>query len=152
VCKLTKLKSLELNNVAHVTAAGLAGLHNLSALKRLGLNELHCEISASAVPAFTQLTALTCLKLSCATRFPPYEFDPSFLAHMVELQELHLRQLKPTGGASGAAELLARLAKLTKLQVLRLVHVHRLLRCPPAAFSSLTASSVLGSLTWREFG
>jgi len=58
----------------YVTAAGLAGLHNLPALKRLVLKGLHCEISASAVPAFTQLTALTCLKLRWTINRPCGDF------------------------------------------------------------------------------
>jgi len=152
VCNLTKLQSLELHSMAKVTAAGLAGLHNLPALKSLHLKGLGCGISANAVPAFTQLTALTFLKLVWTHSPPPGDFDPSVLAHMTQLEELELNQPHPAGGASGAAELLARLAQLTKLQVLRLAWVYRLLQCPPAAFSSLTSSSVLRSLTWRDFG
>jgi len=152
VCKLTKLQSLELHNKENVTAAGLADLHNLPALKRLGLEYLSCDISASAVPALTQLTALTCLKLSWASYIVHSEFDPSILAHMTQLEELHLRQFRPAGGAAGVAELLARLAQLTKLQVLHLAYVISLLQCPPVAFSSLTSSSVLRSLTWSDHG
>jgi len=152
VCKLTQLQSLELYNMVEVTAAGLASLHNLPALKRLGLEDLSCEISASAVPAFTQLTALTCLKLGWTIDSPPQQYDPSILAHMTQLEELHLRNPKPAGGASGAAELLTRLAQLTKLQVLHLAYIDGLLQCPPAAFSSLTSSSVLRSLTWSAYG
>jgi len=152
VCKLTQLHSLELHNLEGVTAAGLAGLHNLPALKRLGLEDLCCEISASAVPAFTQLTALIFLKLDWKSFLLHREFDPSVLAHMTQLEELHLYSANPAACALGAAELLARLAQLTKLQVLRLVYVDRLVQCPPAAFSSLTASSVLRSLTWKDFG
>jgi len=152
LCKLTQLQLLELHSMEYVSAAGLADLHNLPALKRLGLEDLRCEISASAVPAFTQLTALTCLKLRWTMYSPPQQFDPSFLAHMMQLEELHLRNPKPAGGASGAAELLAVLAQLTKLQVLHLALIDCLLQCPPAAFSSLTASSVLRSLTWSDVG
>jgi len=152
LCKLTKLQSLELRHIANVTAAGLAGLHNLPALKCLGLESLRCEISASAVPAFTQLTALTCLKLAWGPFSRHRQFDASVLAHMMQLQELHLYNADPGGGASGAAELLARLAQLTKLQVLYLAYVYRLLQCPLEALSSLTSSSVLRSLTWRDLG
>jgi len=151
VCKLTQLQSLELHNMATVTAAGLAGLHNLPALKRLGLEDLCCEISASAVPTFPQLTALTCLKLGWTIDRPRGEFDPSVLAHMTRLKELHLDGVDPAGGASGAAELLSKLAQLTKLQVLHLAWVYYFLQCPPAAFSSLTSSSVLRSLTWWDY-
>jgi len=59
LCRSTQLHSLELHTIEYVTSAGLAGLHNLPGLKRLGLEDLGYEISASAVPAFTQLTALT---------------------------------------------------------------------------------------------
>jgi len=152
VCKLTQLQSLELHNLGGVTAAGLMGLHNLPALKRLGLEDLHCGISASAVPAFTQLTALTCLKLVWMDSPAPGDFDPSVLAHMMELEELHLYEPRFAGDASGAAELLARLAQLTKLQVLHLAYADCLLQCPPAAYSSLTSSSVLRSLTWSDDG
>jgi len=152
VCKLTQLQSLELHNMVYITAAGLAGLRNLPALQCLGLEDLCCEISASAVPAFTQLTALTCLKLGWEAWSPPNAFHPSVLAHMTQLEELHLRRAKAAGGASGAAELLARLAQLTKLQVLHLAYVNYLLQCPPAAFSCLTSSSVLRSLTWKDDG
>jgi len=151
VCKLTQLQSVELHTMARVTAAGLAGFHNLTALKRLRLEDLFCAISASAVPAFTQLTALTCLKLGWTSSRPCGGFDPSVLAHMTQLEELHLHNSRPAGGASRAAELLARLAQLTKLQVLHLAYVNWLLQCPPAAYSSLTSSSVLRSLTWRDF-
>jgi len=150
VCKLTQLQSLEMHDMVYITAAGLAGLKNLPALKLLGLEDLGCEISASAVPAFTQLTALTCLKLAWETWSPPNAFHPSVLAHMTQLEELHLRDPKPAGGASGAAGLLARLAQLTKLQVLQLAYVGSLLQCPPAAFSSLTSSRLLRSLTWKD--
>jgi len=153
VCKLTQLQSLELYNMKYVTAAGLAGLHNLPALKCLGLEDLCCDISASAVPTFTQLTALTCLKLAWDTAcHPANEFDMSVLAHMMQLEELELRVVTSAGGASGAAELLARLAQLTKLRVLHLAWVFHLLQCPAAALSSLTSSSVLKSLTWQDFG
>jgi len=152
VCKLTQLQSLELHSMAKVTTAGLAGLHNLTALKRLGLEELRCEISTSAVPAFTQLTALTCLNLGWDVCFPSIKFDPSVLAHMTWLEELHLRNPKPAGGAAGAGELLARLSQLTKLQVLHVAYINSLLQCPPAAFSSLTSSSVLKSFTWTGDG
>jgi len=152
LCKLTKLQSLELHNIANVTAARLAGLHNLPALKRLGLEDLSCRISASAVPALTQLTALTCLKLGWEHLSLHQQFDPSVLAHMTQLEELQLCNADPAGGASGAAELLARLAQLTKLQVLYLAYVYCLLQCPLEALSSLTSSSVLRSLTWRDLG
>jgi len=152
MCKLTKLQSLELRSMAHVTAAGLAGLHNLPALKRLGLEDLSCEISASAVPALTQLTALTCLKLVWISSPPRDDFTPSVLAHMTQLEQLELNRPHPAGGSSGAAELLVRLAQLTELQVLHLAHVNSLLQCPHAAFSSLTSSSVLRSLTWSHYG
>jgi len=153
VCKLTQLQSLELHEMAKVTAAGLAGLHNLPTLKCLGLEDLSCEISASAAPAFTQLTALTCLKLGwTSSRLRRDGFYPSVLAHMARLEELHLDRPRPAGGASGAAELLARLSQLPKLEVLHLAYVNSLLQCPPAAFSSLTSSSVLRSLTWRDYG
>jgi len=150
VCSLTQLQSLELHNMEEVTAEGLASLHDLPALKRLGLKYLRCEISASAVPAFTQLTALTCLKLAWVICVPPVEFDPAVLAHMTQLEELQLYNADPAGGASGAAELLARLAELPKLEVLHLTYVSCLLQCPLAAFSSLTSSSVLRSLTWDD--
>jgi len=152
LCKLTKLQSLELHSMASVTAAGLAGLQNLPALKCLGLNDIRCVISATRVPAFTQLTALTCLKLAWGICFSPIKFGPSVLAHMAQLEELVLYQPHPAGGAAGASELLARLAQLPKLQVLRLVYFHDLLQCPPAAFSSLTSSSMLRSLTWKVLG
>jgi len=151
MCKLTKLQSQELLNMVKVTAAGPAGLHNLPALKRLGLENLSCEISASAVPALTQLTALTCLKLVWNNSPAPANFAPSILARMTQLEELHLLNPRPAGGASGAAELLARLAQLTKLQVLHLGCTRHFPVCPTAAFSSLTSSSVLRSLTWSDF-
>jgi len=150
VCKLTQLHSLGLHSMGYVTAAGLASLHNLPALKRLVLEDLHSGISASVVHAFTQLTALTCLKL--VWKSAPNAFDPSVLAHMTQLEELHLYSFDPAGGASGASELLARLAQLPKLQVLNLGHVAWLSQCPPAAFSFLTSSSVLMSLTWSGYG
>jgi len=152
LCKLTQLHSLELHSMADVTAAGLAGLQRLPGLKRLGLEDLRCVISASAVPAFTQLTALTCLKLGWMDSPPPGDFHPSVLAHLTQLEELHLRNPEPAGGASGAAELLARLAQLPKLQVLHLACTWHLVTCPPAAFSSLTSSSILRSLTWSDVG
>jgi len=150
VCKLTQLESLELHNMVMVTSAGLAGLRNLPALKRLVLECLRCEISASAVPAFTQLTALTCLKLAWRTLLMRREYDTSVLAHMTRLEELSLYGVNPAGGASGAAELLARLAQLTKLRVLHLSYINCIVQCPPAAFSSLTSSSVLRSLRWMD--
>jgi len=152
VCKLTQLHSLELHHMLDVTVAGLAGLHNLPALKRLVLGDFSCGVSANAVPALTQLTALTCLKVACQSHMTRCELDPSVLAHMMQLEELDLYMVYPAGGASGAAELLATLAQLTKLGVLHLAYTACLLQCPPAAFSSLSASSVLRSLAWKDFG
>jgi len=88
--------------------------------------------------------------LAWKTCNPPNAFDPAVLAHMVQLEELYLCELTPAGGASGAAELLVTLAQLTKLQVLHLACIKHLQVCPPAAFSSLTASSVPRSLEWSD--
>jgi len=151
VCKLTQLQSLEVHHMVGVTAAGLAGLHNLPALKRLALAHVFCEISASAVPALTQLAALTYLKLAWINSRAPGDFDPSVLAHMTQLEELHLHQPRPAGGASGAAELLSRLAQLTKLQVLHLAWARHFVACSSVAYSSLTSSSVLRSLTLSDY-
>jgi len=133
-----------------VTAAGLASFQKLPALKRLGLEGLGIDVSWSAVPAFSQLTALTYLRLYWEPAVQGPVFDPAVLAGMTQLEALELSRPNPVGGAAGAAELLSRLSQLRKLEVLKLEHVACLDLCPPAAFAVLTASSVLRSLTWAQ--
>jgi len=145
-CKLTKLQALELGSLQGVTAAGLAGLANLPGLLELLLEELTCDISLSAVPAFSQLTALELMTLSWALDAPHCEFDPSVLAHMTQLRWLDLQSCTPARGKAGAPELLSRLSQLPQLDVLALEWIEGLHECPPEAFSSLTSSSVLKSL------
>jgi len=149
VCKLAKLVGLELSSLQGVTAAGLSGLINLRGLKGLDLFDLTCDISLSAVPAFSQLTALTDLALYWERDTPDCEFDPAILAHMTQLKGLQLIQCTPACGAAGAAELLSRLSQLPDLRKLDFKCVKGLEQCPPVAFSSLTSSSMLESLTWE---
>jgi len=148
VCKLTKLVGLELGSMQGVTASGLVGLHTLQELKGLTLWDLTCDISLSAVPAFSQLTALTDLVLSWVQDTPCCEFDPSILVHLTHLKDLGLVQCTPARGTAGAAELLSRLSQLTVLQSLFFKYVEGLQECPLNAFSSLTSSSMLESLIW----
>jgi len=151
VCKLTKLQLLELGSLQGVTAAGLAGLHILQELKCLALENLICGISLTAVPTLSQLTALTTLVLSWVYISDHCEFDPSILAHMTQLKDLTLVKCSPACGAAGAAELLSRLSRLPELQKLDLKYISSLQQCPPGAFSSLTSSSLLESLTWSTW-
>jgi len=148
VCKLTKLECLELGSLRYVTAAGLAGLADLPGLSVLTLEDLTCDISLSAVPAFSQLTALTWLVLSWASDAPEFEFDPSILAHMTQLGWLYLQACTPARGTAGAADLLYGLSQLLQLNHLSLKWVEGLQECPPEAFSCLTSSSALDSLTF----
>jgi len=147
MCTITQLQSLELYNLEGVTAAGLAGLHNLPDLKSLVLQGLACDVSLSAVPAFSRLTALSSLMLHLQCSFPGPLFDPAILAHTTQLKKLSLWSFTPARGAAGAAELLVRLGHLTKLQDLNLQLVYGLSGCPPSEFSSLTASSELRRLS-----
>jgi len=147
ICKLTKLQLLWLGILQGVTAAGLAGLADLPCLDDLCLEELVLDISLSAVPAFSQLTALTALALSWDN--PRHEFDPSVLAHMTQLKWLQLSVCTPARGKAGAAELLSRLSQLPQLNVLSLKYIEGLQDCPPQAFSCLTSSSVLKKLTFH---
>jgi len=89
-CKLTKLQRQELGSLQGVTAAGLAGLADLQQLEDLSLEDLTCDISLSAVPAFSQLTALTGVMSSWQWETPHCEFDASVLAHMTQLRSLEL--------------------------------------------------------------
>jgi len=148
VCKLTKLQRLALHSLKGVTAAGLAGLRKLRKLRCLSLDGLTCDISLSAVPAFSQLTHLKYLRLVGNGFDLLTAFDPAVLGCMTKLQALYLREVSPNRGAAGAAELLSRLEQLPKLEKLDLMYVRSLDHCPPAAFSSLTSSSVLKSLCW----
>jgi len=155
ICKLTKLVGVELSSLQGVTAAGLAGLINLQGLESLALGDLTCDITLSAVPAFSRLTALTELSLSWVWKTPHCEFDPAILAHMTQLKFLQLIKCTPARGTAGAAELLSRLSQLPKLWYLDLKDVQGLEQCSAEAFSALTSSSMLGSLTWetwRPFG
>jgi len=150
ICKLTKLQCLELGSLQGVTAAGLAGLADLPGLDILTLGDLTCDISLSAVPAFSQVTALRLLTLSWVWD-ARHEFDPSILAHMTQLKWLELGSCTPARGTAGAAELLSRLSQLPQLKRLALEWVEGLQDCPPEAFSCLTSSSALDSLifcTW----
>jgi len=131
------------------TTAGLAGLHNLRELKSLTLWDLTCDISLSALPTFSQLTALTAFVLSWVWDTPHCEFDPSILAHMAQLEWLALVRCTPARGAAGAAELLSRLSQLHELRRLDLTFVQGLEKCPLEVFSSLTLSSMLEKLTWH---
>jgi len=149
MCKLTKLHLLELSSLQGVTVAGLADLHKLRELKKLYLEDLTCDISLSAVPAFSQLTHLTGLTLSWAWDTPHCGFDPSILAHTMQLEKMAINFCTPARGAAGAAELLCRLAQLPKLRKLNFKWINGLQQCPPEAFSALTSSSVLESLTWE---
>jgi len=151
MCKLTKLQSLWLSSLQGVTAAGLAGLVKLQELKSLALWDLTCDISLTAVPAFHQLTALTDLGLSWVEKTPHRRFGPSILAHMPRLKSLCLIHCTPGRGIAGAAKLLSRVSRLPKLRRLDLKCVKRLQKCPPEAFSSLTSSSMLESLTWETW-
>jgi len=146
ICKLTKLQDLGLHSLQGVTAAGLAGLVSLRGLKGLDLRDLSCDISLSAVPAFSQLTYLTGLRLvwKCSLQLPT--FDPAVLGCMRQLRCLDLWSVNPARGTAGAAELLSSLAQLHKLETLSLMYIPSLDKCPPAAFSSLTSSSVLRCL------
>jgi len=150
LCELTQLQSLELGSMRDVTAAGLASFQKLPALKRLGLVGLSIDVSWSAVPAFSQLTALTHLKLYWEPAVQGPVFDPAVLAGMTQLEALELSHPNPVGGAAGAAELLSKLSQLRKLEVLKLEHVACFDLCPPSAFAALTASSRLRSLTWLQ--
>jgi len=149
ICKLTKLRGLELGSLQGVTTAGLAGLHNLQLLRRLTLQDLTCDVSLSAATAFSQLTRLTGLALHWAE--PSHcEFDPSVLAHTTKLQQLELSAI-PACGTVGAAELLFRLSQLPELRELELECVEGLQECSPEALSSLTSSSALERLLWRTW-
>jgi len=150
ICKLTKLQLLELSSLQGATAAGLAGLVKLQDLQRLNLKDLIYEISLSDVPTFSQMTHLTKLSLHWVWDAPGpcREFDPSFLAHMTQLEDLAILCCAPARGAAGAAELLSRLSQLPQLRRLDLEYVIGLEQCPLEAFSALTASSVLESLAW----
>jgi len=88
LCKLTKLQLLALASLQDVTAAGLAGLVKLQRLRHLALEDLGCDISLSAVPAFSQLTVLTELRLVGHSPLPPNTFDPAVLGCMTQLQAL----------------------------------------------------------------
>jgi len=147
ICQRSKLQMLWLGSLQDVTAAGLAGLHKLQKLKSLTLEDLTCAISLSAVPAFSQLTHLTALRLHWAQTVPPCTFDPSILAHLTQLKCLVLVSCTPARGTAGAAELLSRLSRLPQLRDLDLRWIEALQQCPPQAFSSLTSSSMLESLT-----
>jgi len=149
MCKLTKLQCLELGSLQGVTAAGLVGLVKLQDLQGLNLEDLTCDVSLSAVPAFGQLTALTYLSLHWVRDTPGGEFDPSVLKHMTLLKDVALLCCTPARGAAGAAELLFRLSQLPELQKLALKYATGLEQCPPNAFSALTSSSMLKSLTWE---
>jgi len=122
-------------------------LPNLRELKSLFLEDLTCDISLSAVPACSQLTALTALALSWVQNTPPCKFDPSILAHMTQLEWLELVRCTPACGAAGAAELLSSLSQLHELRRLDLTLVQGLEQCPLEAVSALTSSSMLESLT-----
>jgi len=152
ICRLTKLQGLELHSLKGVTAEGLASLQNLHllGLDRLVLGGHSCDITFDAVPALSQLTALTRFGLYGEREDPPRRFDPAILGCMTQLQCLELCYHNPHRGAAGAAELLSRLAQLPKLKHLTLVKVHGLDGCRPEALSSLTSSSMLQCLTWAE--
>jgi len=149
LCSITQLQSLEVHNLEGITAAGLATLHNLPALKSLRLCGLACDISLSAVPAFSRLTSLSSLMLHWKRSVGIPLFDPAILAYTTQLEELSLSNCTPAGGAAGAAELLVRLGHMTKLQDLKLQFVQYLEQRTPSEFSSLTASSVLRRLSWE---
>jgi len=151
VCKLTKLQYLELGSLQGVTAAGLAGLHKLQDLQGLSLDDLTCDISLSAVCAFSQLTALTKLSLHWVLDGPHSEFDPSILEHMTQLEAVAILCCTPARGAAGAAELLSRLSQMPELRKLELKYVTGLNECPPNAFSALTSSSMLEALLWETW-
>jgi len=148
-CKLTKLQLLHLCSLQGVTAAGLADLADLPGLQDVVFDELNCDITLSAVPAFSQLTALTALTLTWVGDTPGPEFDPSILAHMTQLELLELHTCTPARGTTGAAELLFGLSQLPQLKSLALKWIEGLQDCPPEAFSGLTSSSVLESLNCR---
>jgi len=148
ICKLTQLGLLELGSLQGVTAADLADLVEMQDLQGLNLEDLTCDISLSAVPAFSQLTALTGLTLSWASDAPRFEFDPSILAHMTQLEWLELQTCIPAPGTAGAAELPSRLSQLPKLKGLSLDCIEGLREWPAKVFSCLTSSSVLESLTF----
>jgi len=146
ICKLTKLQGLMLHSMKAVTSVGLSGFSKLQCLDCLVLRGLTCDISLSAVPAFSQLTALTVLALVWNGNQPLARFDPAVLGCMAQLQGLCLWNCNPDRGTTGAAELLSRLGQLPKLHVLNLWNVQGVEECPPAAFSALTSSSVLTCL------
>jgi len=149
MCTLTKLRLLALSSTQGVTAAGLAGLHKLRGLENLTLWDLTCDISLSAVPAFSQLTALTALALYWEPDTPHCEFEPSVLAHTTQLERLSLASCIPARRTVGAAaELLSRLSQMPQLRALDFRCITGLEQCPPEAFSSLTSSSMLESLLW----
>jgi len=151
MCKLTKLQYLELGSLQGVTTAGLAGFHKLRQLKSLTLWQLACDISLSARPTFSQLTALTTFVLSWV-HDPPYcEFDPSILAHMAQLEDVAILSCTQAHGAAGVAELLSRLSQLPQLRMLEIRDIEGLEQCPPEAFSSLTSSNKMESLAWGSF-
>jgi len=156
LCTLTSVRSLHLRSIRDITAAGLAALQNLRDLNSLNLEYIACDFSLSAVPALSQLTALTRLRLYQALDSPGAEFDPLVLTYMTHMKDLCLIDCVPTGGAAGAAELLLRLSQLPELETLALYCVDALNKVPPACtelcaeFSQLTPSSTLRSLTWSD--
>jgi len=149
ICKLTKLQYLELGSLQGVTAAGLACLVKLQELQGLNLEDLTCDISLSDVPTFSQMTDLTKLSLHWEPDGPHCEFDPSILEHLTALEDVAVLCCSPARGTAGAAELLSRLSQLPERQKLEFKYVTGLNECPPQAFSALTSSSMLESLTWE---
>jgi len=148
ICKLTQLQRIELGSLQGVTAAGFSGLPNLRGLNCLGLANVTCDISLSAVPAFSQLTHLTAFALCRVWNSPNRVFDPEILLYMTQLRRLGLVFCTPAGGAAGAAELLYRLSQMPELRVLHLC-VQSLEQCSAEAFSALTSSSLLEKLSWE---
>jgi len=145
LCTVTQLKALQLDHMQDVSADGLVGLDNLIGLEKLVMWNLSVEISLSASPGFSCLTALTTLMLHW-DQDTHNQFDPSVLAQMRQLKHLALLHCTPARGAAGAAELLCCLAHMSKLEELKLFEVASLEECPPALLSSVTAHSSLRSL------
>jgi len=149
LCTLTSVRALQLHSMEVVTAAGLAALQNLQELKSLELKDLACDFSLTAVPALSQLTALTRLRLCWALGQHSAAFDPVIVTHMSLLKELRLNWCTAARSAADAAELLSRLSQLPALEMLQLEYVKGLNKVPHVAFSQLTSSSVLRSFTWH---
>jgi len=143
---LTQLVELQLCSLQGVSTACLEGLHHMRRLEVLSLMDLTCEVGLDAVPAFSQLTALTALVLCWMHDTPAGGFEPSALVHMTQLQGLRLIACTPARGKAGAAELLSRLSQMPKLQELVLEGIAGLEECPPEAFHALTSSSMLKKL------